>query len=78
MTGPTTQTELLKTHEAELVKTHQSFDASNRLEYVYTASAYAVNGAPCLVTRYSYDGVSSRILYYKEYYGTWNSSWDVF
>jgi hypothetical protein len=74
----TTSTEMLKTHEHELVKTHQAFDASSRLEYVYTAKADALNGSPCLVTRYSYDGISSRIVYLKEYYGVWSSSWEIF
>lgn len=78
MATPKTSTELLKQHEHELVKTHQEFDGSSRLEYTYTAKAEAADGDPCLVTRYSYSGASSRIVFLKEYYAVWDSDWDVF
>lgn len=78
MADPTTKTELLKSHLLELTKVHNSYDTSNRIEYTYTAANDALHGAPCLVTRFSYDGVTSRILFAKEYYTTWDSAWDVF
>lgn len=78
MATPTTKTELLKTHEHELTKTHQEFDVNNRVEYVYTASDDTPNGGPCICTRYSYDGISQRVVFQKEYYAAWDSAWDVF
>ena len=77
MADPTTKTELLKSHENELVKQYIAFDASDRAEYVYTAVVDAAHGDSCLVTRYGYDGVSSRIEKRKEYYSTWDSSYDI-
>lgn len=68
----------LKTQAHELVKQHIEFDASNRVEYVYTAHADLADGKPCSVVRYSYDGVSSRVVYMKEYVGTWDSAWEIF
>jgi hypothetical protein len=68
----------LKTQAAELVKQHVEFDVNNRIEYVYTVRADADNGTPCSVVRYSYDGLSSRVVFMKESTGTWNSAWDLF
>ena len=68
----------LITQMNELVKQHHEYDGSNRMEYVYTARADAPNGSPCSVVRYNYDGASSRVIFMKEYTGTWNSAWDVF
>ena len=77
MSTPETKTELLKVHEAELVKQYTAYDVSLRPEYVYTATADATNGAACLVTRYVYDGTSSRVIKRKEAYSSWNSTWDI-
>jgi len=68
----------LKSQLHELVKQHVEYDGSARPEYVYTVQAGAADGAPCSVVRYSYDGISSRIVYMKEYLGAWDSSWEVF
>jgi hypothetical protein len=68
----------LKTQVNELVKQHIEYDVNNRSEYVYTAPANAQNGTPCSVVRYSFSGVTSRIVFMKEYTGTWNSAWDLF
>ena len=78
MPTPTTQTELLKTHDKELVKDHIEYDVQGRTEYIYTASANAINGSACLVTRYSYSGITSNVVFNKEYYGIWNSAWELF
>jgi len=75
---PDTKTEMLKSHAHELVKTYSTYDANNRIEYFYTVIDSAPDGHPCLVTRYSYDGISSRVTYAKEYYGLWDSSWETF
>lgn len=68
----------LKTQAHELVKQHIEYDANNRVEYVYTVRADAEDNCPCSVVRYSYDGLSSRVLFYKEYTDTWDIAWDLF
>lgn len=68
----------LKTQAHELVKQHIEYDGSNRMEYIYTVHADAPHGTPCSVVRYSYSGLSSRVVYMKEYTGTWDSSWELF
>ena len=73
-----TKTSQLKSHTNELTKVHNAYDASNRIEYTYTATDDALDGGPCLCTRFSYDGVSSRIVYAKEYNATWTASWEIF
>lgn len=69
--------EMLTTHKNELVKQYLTYDGFNRMEYVYTAPLNAPHGAPCLVTRYAYDGGSVRIQKMKEYPGTWDSSYEI-
>lgn len=69
----------LKTQAHELVKQHCEYDSpTNRLEYVYTVRADAAHGTPCSVVQYSYDGLSSRVVFMKESTGTWDSAWDLF
>ena len=68
----------LITQANEIVKQHIEYDGTNRTEYVYTVRADATNGSPCSVVRYSYDGLSARVVFMKEYTSTWNSAWDVF
>jgi hypothetical protein len=75
---PTTKTELLKTHQAELTKSYNSYDVNGRLEYVYTASNTAKHGDPCVVTRMAYVGLSTNAAYIHEDYSTWDSSWELF
>lgn len=71
------KTELTKTIEAETIKTHIEYDVNNRAEYVYTAPSGAIDGAPCLVTKYTYDGVSTRVVNWAEFKTTWDASWDI-
>lgn len=68
----------LKTQAAELLKQHIEFDGSNRVEYVYTVTADALDNTPCSVVRYAYDGVSSRVVFMREYEGNWDSAWELF
>lgn len=68
----------LKTQAAELLKQHIEYDGSNRSQYVYTVEANAKNGTPCSVVRYGYDGVSSRVVFMREYVGNWNTVWELF
>jgi hypothetical protein len=68
----------LKTQAHELVKQHIEYDLQSRVEYVYTVRQDAADQTPCSVVRYSYDGTSSRVVYMKEYTGTWDSAWETF
>lgn len=71
------KTDLTKTIEAELIKTHIEYDVNNRAEYMYTAPAHATDGAPCIVTKYTYDGVSTRVVTFQEFKTVWDSAWDL-
>jgi dTDP-4-amino-4,6-dideoxygalactose transaminase len=77
MANPTTKTELLKAQAHELVKSHTTYDVSSRPSAIYVAQADAANGASCIVTTYTYDSTSSRVVGRKEAYSTWDSSWDI-
>ncbi len=68
----------LKTQAHELVKQHIEYDSRTRTEYVYTVHADALDGTPCSVVRYSFDGISSRVVYMKEYVSTWQAAWELF
>lgn len=66
------------TQAHELVKMYSTFDAQNRLEFVYTAPTEAGNGDPCTIVQYVYRSVSSMdIMKMKESNGNWDSTWDV-
>lgn len=77
MAIPLSKTELLKSQAQELVKSYTTYDAYNRPEYFYVAQADAVHGASCIVTQYTYDGTTSRMIKRRESYTTWNSSYDI-
>lgn len=68
----------LITQANELVKQHIAYDGSDRPEYIYTVRADAKDGDPCSVVRYSYSGISSRVVFMKEYTGVWDITWDLF
>lgn len=68
----------LITQAHELVKQHVEYDGSNRVSYIYTVRADATNGTPCSVVRYSYNGLTTDVVFMKEYTSTWNSAWDLF
>ena len=72
------QTGHLLTQAHELVKQHIEYDGNSRPEYIYTVRADADDGTPCSVVRYAYDGVTSRVLYMKEYDGVWDAAWELF
>lgn len=67
----------IKTSQQQYVKTHSVFDGSFRLTHIYEAASATTNGAPCMVTRFSYDGSSSRIENSVEEDAFWDSSWDI-
>lgn len=68
----------LKTQAAELIKQHIEYYVNSRMEYVYTVRNDAANGTPCSVIRYSYSGITSRVVFMKEDTSNWNSAWDLF
>jgi len=67
----------LLTEAHEMVKQHLVYDVGGRMTDVYTAHTDAANGTPCSRTRYTYDGVSTRIENRKEQDATWDSTWDM-
>lgn len=71
------KTNLLKTGRDSQIKSYIAYDGSSRMEYVYETHTDAIDGAPCLVTQYVYDGASTRITKMKETVGTWSSSYDI-
>lgn len=77
MPTPTTKTELLKSHHAELIKTYLTYDAYDRVEYVYECVKDTADGGACVRTQYAYDGTSTRITKMKETYSTWSSAYDI-
>lgn len=68
----------LKTQASELVKQHIEYDSNSRVEYVYTVRNDAADLTPCGVVRYSYVGLTSKVVFMKEYSGTWLIAWDLF
>lgn len=68
----------LKTQLGELIKQHIEYDVESRPEYVYTVRADATNNTPCSVVRYSYSGLTTLVVYMKEYTGNWLAIWEVF
>lgn len=71
-------TDQLKKQAGELVKQHIEYDANGRTEYVYTSRADLANGLSCSVVRYAYVGLTSRVLFMREYLGTWQAAWELF
>lgn len=67
----------LKTGMHEPVKQFQIFDVTGRVTHLYEARANAEDGDPCMLTQYSYDGVSSRIEKTLESVDSWDSDWDI-
>lgn len=76
-TGQPNPTDFIAAHGKEAVKTKSFYDVSSRLSYYIVALRGAKNGEKALVTKYAYDGTSSRVLQSTEYFTTWNSSWDL-
>lgn len=70
------RTSHLKTALHERTKNFIVYDGDGRMTENYEAHADAVTGTPCLLTRYAYDGLTSRILKRVEQVSTWNASYD--
>lgn len=78
MATPTTKTELLKSHEHELVKQYIEYDGQNRPVTIYTASDHVEDGGACLRTDYEYlDATSTQITKRRESYDVWQAAWDI-
>lgn len=68
----------LKSHANDAQKQYFVYDANDRMTHAYTAYTEASNGAPCLVTEYSYVSPTSTLVQkMKEYMGTWSSAYDI-
>jgi hypothetical protein len=69
--------DLVTSQQLEGVKTYSVYDGSARLISYYVAIEQAKHGEQCMLTQYTYDGASARILKSKETLTTWDSSWDI-
>lgn len=70
-------TDFILPHQKEAVKQFITYDGLSRMEFSYVAMADAVDGSPCLVTQYAYDGSSGRVIKMKESLGIWDGTWDI-
>jgi len=61
----------------EYVKQYVVYDVSGRMTHLYECPANTLNGEPCLLTRYEYDGSSTRVQKRKELESVWDSSWEI-
>lgn len=75
--GSNRASNLLKPQAHESIKQHFVYDGSGRMTEVYTAHSEAENGNGCMLTQYSYDGATNRVIFHKESLSTWNSAWDI-
>lgn len=66
----------IKTQQSQYIKTHCDFDGSFRVTALYEAASAIANGGPCMVTRFQYDGISTRVSGTVEEDAVWNSAWD--
>jgi hypothetical protein len=70
-------TDFISPFQKESIKAHYVYDGTGRITHEYVASTAAVNGQSCLLTRYTYDGVTSRVVGMKEELSTWDETWDI-
>lgn len=70
----------LLTNLKSLIKTYLIHDGQGRIIAAYEAKSTAVVGEPCVLTRYSYRGVATtNIRFRQEFNSTWdpdNQGWD--
>lgn len=66
----------IKTQQAQYIKTHCEFDGSFRVTHLYEAPTALAHGKQCMVTRFQYDGASTRVSGTIEEDATWDSAWD--
>ena len=51
--------------------------AGGKMTHLYEAQTDAVNGSPCILTRYTYVTGTSDVEAFVEENSTWNSAWDI-
>lgn len=71
------KTDFIKTGREEYIKFYMTYDASDRLEYVYEARANAAHGDYALRTQYTYWTTTTRVKQMAETASTWNSAYDI-
>lgn len=67
----------LATGRGEYIKQYITYDASNRMEFVYEAASNARDQTPCLRTQYTYWTTSTRVRQMKETKALWLSAFDI-
>jgi hypothetical protein len=70
-------TDFVGSHAQEAIKVHYEYDGLGRLEYIYTANHYSLDGAPCMGTKYQYVGATTVIDGWKEFQAVWLAAWDI-
>lgn len=70
-------TDFITTHAVQGMKSYITYDAYNRMEYVYEAPVEAQAGSACMVTQYAYEGASTRVVKMKESNAVWQAGWDI-
>lgn len=70
---------LFQALRGETVKVKRLYDGNTppRCTSQYEAPQNAVNGAPALLTTYTYVGVTTDVDAMKETLSAWDSSWDI-
>lgn len=63
----------------ETVKVKRFYDANTppRCIQQFEAPQNAINNGPCLLTTYTYVGITTNVDAMKETESQWNSSWDI-
>lgn len=71
-------TDFIKPHLKEAIKTHAVYDGNDRLIEFYEAVVDAIDGAPCLLTEYTYITPTSGLVENsKESISAWDAAWDI-
>ena len=67
----------VQTAQGERMKWHYVYDANGRVTDVYEVAAGAADATPCMRTRYTYVGSTTRVENALETTSTWDSTWDI-
>lgn len=66
----------IKTSSFEYIKTHAVLDGTNRITEFYEVKVDAIDGDPCIRTRYQYFAATSNVTGTIEEDAVWDSTWD--
>ena len=69
--GLTHPTDFVSSFGKSAIKQYIVYDGSDRPTQIYEAASGCLNGESCLLTEYTYSGVSSRVVKMKESVTTW-------